>query len=76
MLAPAGNRISMVLGSKDMRKAINSLSIPVQDRFELNPFSGHLFVCCNCRGDQDSVLVRTEKVFFLWLKRLEKHFFT
>ncbi|WP_413838317.1 IS66 family insertion sequence element accessory protein TnpB [Desulfobacula sp.] len=35
------------LGTTDMRKAIDGLSILVSEKFNLDPFSGHLFAFCN-----------------------------
>jgi len=46
---PANLRVFLAPGSTDMRKAINSLSILVEDTLRLDPFSGHLFVFCNLR---------------------------
>jgi transposase len=58
-----------------MRKAIDSLSILVQDRLELDPFSGHLFVFCNRRQSMLKILYWERNGFCLWQKRLEKHRF-
>ena len=33
----------LAIGSTDMRKGINGLSLVVADRLSLDPFSGHLF---------------------------------
>ena len=49
---PSHMRVFLAPGSTDMRKAINSLSILVEDTLRLDPFSGHLFVFCN-RGTND-----------------------
>lgn len=76
MLPAASTRIFLALGSTDMRKAINGLSILVQDRLELNPLSGNLFVFCNRRRDMIKILYWDRNGFCLWQKRLEKHFFT
>jgi transposase len=40
-------RVYLQPGVTDMRKAINGLSMLVQDRMDLDPFCGHLFVFCN-----------------------------
>jgi len=63
------------MGSTDMRKAINGLSILVEHRLALDPFSGHLFVFCNRRRTVIKVLYWDRNGFCLWQKRLEKHFF-
>ena len=76
MFLPAHTRIYLAVGSTDMRKAINGLSILVEDQLELNPFSGHLFVFCNRRRNMIKILYWDRNGFCLWQKRLEKHFFT
>jgi len=76
MLTPTNTRIFLALGSTDMRKAIDGLSILVQDRLELDPLSGHLFVFCNRRRNMIKILYWHRNGYCLWQKRLEKHFFT
>ena len=45
MLTPGPNlRVYIAIGSTDMRKAINGLSILVESQMELDPLSGHIFV--------------------------------
>jgi transposase len=46
---PSPTRVFLALGSTDMRKSINSLSILVEGALDLDLFSGHLFVFCNRR---------------------------
>jgi transposase len=75
MLSPPNTRIFLALGSTDMRKAINGLSILVQDRLALDPLSGHLFVFSNNRRNIIKILYWDRNGFCLWQKRLEKHFF-
>jgi transposase len=76
MLIPTSTRIFLALGSTDMRKAIDGLSILVQDRLELDPLSGHLFVFCNRRRNMIKILYWHRNGYCLWQKRLEKHIFT
>ncbi len=72
---PSHMRVFLAPGSTDMRKAINSLSILVEDTLRLDPFSGHLFVFCN-RGERIlKILYWDRNGFCLWQKRLEKHRF-
>ena len=40
-------QVYLATGSTDMRKSIDSLSILVADRLDLDPFSGYLFCFCN-----------------------------
>ena len=76
MLLPAsGMKVYLALGSTDMRKSINGLSLIVETSMELDPFSGHLFVFCNRRRKILKILYWDRNGFCLWHKRLEKHRF-
>jgi transposase len=75
MFLPSHTRVYLALGYTDMRKAINGLSILVEDRLHQDPFSGHLFVFCNRRRNIVKILYWERNGFCLWQKRLEKHFF-
>jgi transposase len=75
MFLPSHTRIYLATGSTDMRKAINGLSILVEDRLRLDPFSGHLFAFCNRRRTMIKILYWDRNGFCLWHKRLEKQFF-
>lgn len=55
-----------------MRKAINGLSILVEDKLELDPFCGHLFAFCNRRRNMVKILYWDRNGFCLWHKRLER----
>jgi transposase len=59
----------------DFRKAIQGLSLLVEQEFELNPFEATLFVFINRRGDKLKILYWEKTGFFLWYKRLEKQRF-
>jgi len=76
MFLPVHTRVFLAVGSTDMRKAINGLSILVEDRLQLDPFSGSLFVFCNRRKNMIKILYWDRNGFCLWHKRLEKHVFT
>lgn len=73
---PSHTRVYLSLGSTDMRKEINGLSILVESVLELNPLSGHLFVFCNRGKTQIKVLYWDRNGFCLHQKRLEKHRFS
>ncbi len=62
-------------GCTDMRKAINGLSITVQDYMENDPFSKSLFLFCNKQRKILKALYWDNNGFCLWQKRLEKHRF-
>jgi transposase len=40
-------KVYLASGATDMRKAINGLSMLVEQAMDLDPFSGDLFVFCN-----------------------------
>jgi transposase len=71
----SGIKVFLALGITDMRKSINGLSIIVEKHFDLDPFSGHLFVFCNRRRNIMKILYWDRNGFCLWHKRLEKHYF-
>jgi transposase len=72
-MIPSGcDRVYLALGSTDMRKSINGLSIIVEQTMELNPFSGELFVFCNRRRNIIKILYWDRNGFCLWHKRLEE----
>lgn len=68
-------KIHLALGSTDMRKSIDGLSILVSEVLELDPFSGHLFVFCNRKQNNVKILYWDRNGFCLWHKRLEKDYF-
>ncbi len=63
------------MGTTDMRKSINGLSVLVSEQMELDVFSGHLFVFCNRKKNIIKVLYWDRNGFCLWHKRLEKDCF-
>jgi transposase len=75
VLPPQHTRVYLALGSTDMRKAIDGLSILVEGALFLNPFSGHLFVFCNRRRSTVKILYWQRNGFCLFQKRLEKERF-
>ena len=75
MISVDCDRVYLAVGSTDMRKAINGLSILVEQAMDLNPFSGDLFVFCNRRRNIIKILYWDRNGFCLWHKRLEEHRF-
>lgn len=65
-------QVYLAVGSTDMRKQINSLSILVQESLELDPFSGSVFVFCNRKRSTVKALYWDRNGFCLWQKRLER----
>lgn len=72
---PTHTRVYLAIGSTDMRKEINGLSILVEGALERDPFSGHLFVFCNRRQTTLKILYWQGNGFCLFQKRLEKERF-
>ena len=76
MMLPFTNScVYLAIGSTDMRKAINGLSILVEQHLSKDPFSGDLFVFCNRRRNMIKILYWDKNGFCLWHKRLEAHYF-
>jgi transposase len=75
MIPQNSMRVYLALGSTDMRKAINGLSVLVEQALGLNPFCGDLFVFCNRRRNIIKILYWDDNGFALWYKRLEEHRF-
>ena len=59
----------------DFRKAVNGLSLIVEQSMSLSPFSGAVFVFCNRGRDKLKLLYWDRSGFALWYKRLEKEKF-
>ena len=75
MFIPFQTKVYLALGSTDMRKSINGLSVLIENSMEMDPFSGHLFAFCNRRCNIIKVLYWDRNGFCLWHKRLEEHCF-
>jgi transposase len=69
------DRVYLAVGSTDLRKSIDGLSLIVQESFKLDPFSRHLFVFCNRKRDKIKILEWDKNGFWLHYKRLEKNTF-
>lgn len=62
-------------GITDMRKAINGLTILVQDEMDLDPFGESIFLFCNRQRKIPKAIYWDRNGFCLWQKKLEKHKF-
>jgi transposase len=71
-LLPPQTPVFIAVGATDMRKAINGLSMIVEENFDDDLFSGNLFAFCNRRRDIIKILFWDQNGFCLWHKRLEK----
>lgn len=68
-------KVYLAVGSTNLRKAIDGLSIIVQENFKLDPFANSLFVFCNRKRDKIKILQWDNNGFWLHYKRLEKNVF-
>ncbi len=56
----------------DFRKAVNGLSVIVEQEMGLSPYAEGLYVFCNKNKDRLKVLYWDKTGFALWYKRLEE----
>ena len=59
-------------GVTDLRKAINGLTVLVQNEMKNDPFSKSLFLFCNRQRKLLKIVYWDVNGFCLWQKRLEK----
>ena len=71
-VAGAGVRIWLCVGPTDMRRGFDRLAAQAQEVTGQDPFSGHLFVFRNRRGDKLKLLVWDRDGYVLFYKRLEQ----
>ena len=62
-------------GTTDLRKAINGLTLFVQNEMKYDPFSKSLFLFCNRQRKLLKIVYWDKNGFCLWQKRLEKEKF-
>ncbi len=67
----SGSRIFVYTQPTDMRKSFNGLSGLVAEHFDIDLFSGHLFVFFNRKRDYVKILMWDQDGLSLWSKRLE-----
>jgi transposase len=66
------HQVYLATGFTDMRKSINGLSLIVSEQFELDPFSGCVFVFCNRSRDKLKILYWECNGFWLYYRRLDQ----
>lgn len=69
---PCSVRIFIYAQPTDMRGGFHKLSMLVESFMRQDPFSGHLFVFFNRRGDKCKILFWDRTGFCLWYKKLEE----
>ena len=62
MLNISMDKVYLAVGTTDLRKSIDGLSIIVLESFKLDPFSKNLFVFCNRKRDKIKILVSILKL--------------
>ena len=65
-------RIYVATGATDLRRSIDCLVALVRQRFDLDPWSGHLFLFRTRRGDRLKILAWDQGGFWVLYKRLER----
>lgn len=73
-LTPSCN-VYLALGPTDLRNNIDGLSLIVERKFKIDPFSKSLFVFCNRKRDKLKILFWDKNGFWLYYRRLEKGVF-
>jgi transposase len=68
-------RVHLAIGTTDLRKAIDGLSLLVASRLGGDPFSGDIFGFCNRQRTMIKLLVWDRNGFWVLHKRLEKERF-
>jgi len=69
---PASVKIFVYTQPTDMRCGFHKLSMLAESFMGHDPFSGHLFVFFNKRGDKCKILFWDRTGFVIWYKRLEE----
>jgi transposase len=65
-------RVFIKPGYTDLRKAVNGLTVMIQDEMELDPLSGNIFLFCNRERKLLKAVYWDRTGFWLCQKRLEK----
>ena len=64
-------QVYIVCGKTDMRKGIDTLTYLVKEKFELDPFSGKVFLFCDGKQDRFKALYWDGQGYWLLYKRFE-----
>jgi len=72
LTAPSGAKIFLATEPVDMRRGHDGLCALVRGRFDLDPYSGQVFVFVGKRGDRIKALFWDRGGFVLYYKRLAR----
>lgn len=64
-------QVYIVCGRTDMRRGIDGLAAIVKDEFDLDPFSGRVFIFCGGNRDRFKALYWDDHGYWLLYKRFE-----
>ena len=64
-------QVYIVCGKTDLRKGIDDLATLIKEQFDLDPFSGQVFLFCGSRNDRFKALYWDKQGFWLLYKRIE-----
>ena len=69
---PSRTKVFLCTTDVDMRKSFDGLVGIVNEQFQLDPLSGHLFLFINKRRDRMKAIFWDSDGFVIWYKRLER----
>jgi transposase len=72
LMPPPSVRVFVASAPVDLRLSFDTLAGCTEQMLQQDPYSGHLFVFRNRRGDRVKILYWDRTGFCLWYKRLEK----
>ena len=72
LMLPPSVRIFIATKPADMRRSFDGLVAMVEQILQEDPFSGHIFLFRNRRGDRVKILWWDRSGFWIYYKRLEK----
>jgi transposase len=75
LMLPPSVRIFVASQPVDLRQSFDRLACCAEEQLGGDPYSGHLFVFRNRRGDRVKILYWDRSGFCLWYKRLEQGVF-
>jgi len=72
VILPPAVKIFVSRQAVDMRRGINSLSYLVKERWQADPYSGHMFLFLGKRRNSVKILIWDRNGFVLYYKRLSR----